>query len=274
MKVTFVKPRHELTPYIESFWVLERPSGLPAGDSSIAAPNGCSKLIIPYENSLVSIADGKVQNSYEKKLYFVGNRDSSTLLESNPRKTGCIVVEFNPHGAFPIFGVPMAETFNRLWEGNAVFGNWSRSAEDVLNTLEGVDQKVAFVQDQLTLLLRKQDRRNGVVEYCVQSLKSTDGRIAIQELAQTTGYTRRYLNVLFKQHVGLSPKALAGIFRFQKFYRHWATGQSFDLLKNDLYDYYYDQAHFTKEFKKMTGYSPRRFSREVSNEFGRRLLRR
>lgn len=274
MKVTFVKPRHELTPYIESFWVLERPSGLPAGDSSIAAPNGCSKLIIPCENSLVSIADGKVQNSYEKKLYFVGNRDSSTLLESNPRKTGCIVVEFNPHGAFPIFGVPMAETFNRLWEGNAVFGNWSRSAEDVLNTLEGVDQKVAFVQDQLTLLLRKQDRRNGVVEYCVQSLKSTDGRIAIQELAQTTGYTRRYLNVLFKQHVGLSPKALAGIFRFQKFYRHWATGQSFDLLKNDLYDYYYDQAHFTKEFKKMTGYSPRRFSREVSNEFGRRLLRR
>ena len=80
-------------------------------------------------------------------------------------------------------------------------------------------------------------------------------------------------NVLFKEHVGLSPKVLAGIFRFQRFYRHWATGQSFDLLKNDLYDYYYDQAHFTKEFKKMTGYSPRRFSREVSNEFGRRLLR-
>ena len=54
MKVTFVKPRHELKPYIESFWVLESPSGLPASDSSIAAPNGCSKLIIPYENSLVS----------------------------------------------------------------------------------------------------------------------------------------------------------------------------------------------------------------------------
>ena len=56
----------------------------------------------------------------------------------------------------------------------------------------------------------------------------------------------------------------------QKFYRKWAEGQSFDLLKNDLYEYYYDQSHFTKEFRKMTGYSPRKFSLEVSNEFGRR----
>jgi len=31
------------------------------------------------------------------------------------------------------------------------------------------------------------------------------------------------------------------------------------------------RSHFTKEFKKMTGYSPRKFTDEVSNEFGRRL---
>jgi methylphosphotriester-DNA--protein-cysteine methyltransferase len=77
--------------------------------------------------------------------------------------------------------------------------------------------------------------------------------------------------VLFKERVGLSPKVLAGIFRFQRFYRKWAEGRSFDLLRDDLYDYYYDQAHFTKEFRKMTGHSPRKFSREVPNEFGRRL---
>jgi hypothetical protein len=64
---------------------------------------------------------------------------------------------------------------------------------------------------------------------------------------------------------------LAGIFRFQKFYRKWAQGLPYGHLKAELYDYYYDQAHFTKEFKRMTGYSPLRFTREVSNEFGRRL---
>ena len=46
----------------------------------------------------------------------------------------------------------------------------------------------------------------------------------------------------------------------QKFYRKSAIGNVSDLLKNDLYEYYSDQSHFTKEFRKMTGYSPRKFS--------------
>jgi AraC-like DNA-binding protein len=271
MKLTFVNPRRELQPYIESFWVFESPTGLPATDSSIVTPNGCSKLIIPCENSLVSVGSGEVQISHEQRLYFVGNRDSSTLIQSSSRKTSFIAIEFCPHGAFPFFGIPMAETFNGLWDFDVLFARWSRGVREVLNNLQRVDQKVAFIQDQLILLLRKNDCRSSVVEYCVQSLKSADGRLPIQELVQQTGYSRRYLDLLFRQHVGLSPKVLAGIFRFQKFYRKWAEGQSFDLLKNDLYEYYYDQSHFTKEFRKMTGYSPRKFSLEVSNEFGRRL---
>jgi AraC-like DNA-binding protein len=271
MKLTFVNPRRELQPYIEYFWIFESPTGFPATDSSIAAPNGCSKLIIPYENSLVSVADGRVQISREQRLYFVGNRDSPTLLQSSARKTGFIAIEFCPHGAFPILGIPMAETFNGLWEGDVLFATWARRVREVINDLQTVDEKVAFIQDQLILLLRRSDRHSPLVQYCVQLLRSTDGLIPVQELVQQTGYSRRYLDLLFQQHVGLSPKVLAGIFRFQKFYRKWAEGQSFDQFKKDLYEYYYDQSHFTKHFRKMTGYSPRRFSRDVSNEFGRRL---
>src|SRR5262249_5975847 len=95
----------------------------------------------------------------------------------------------------------------------------------------------------------------------------TDGLISIRQLERETGYTRRYLEMLFKSHVGLSPTVLAGIFRFQKFYVRWAEGLRFDELKDELYDYYYDQAHFTKEFKRMTSFSPERFALEVANEF-------
>jgi AraC-like DNA-binding protein len=94
----------------------------------------------------------------------------------------------------------------------------------------------------------------------------------IKELERRTGFTRRYLDQIFNRHVGLSPKTLAGIFRFQKFYRKWAQGLPYEALKEEINDYYYDQAHFTKEFKRMTGYSPGRFARGVINEFGRRLM--
>ena len=271
MNITFVRPSPELRPYIESFWVFESPNGFPATDSSVVAPNGCSKLIIPCENSIVSVANGRAAISREQRLYFVGNRDSSTLLQSSSCKTSFIAIEFCPYGAFPVFGIPMAETFNGLWAADTLFDKWGREIQEVLSNLQRVDQKVAFIQDELIHLLRKNDCRSDLVEHCVQLLKSSDGRMAIQQLAQQTGYSRRYLDLLFREHVGLSPKVLAGIFRFQRFYRKWATGQSFDLFKDDLYEHYYDQSHFSKEFTKMTGYPPRKFFAEVSNEFGRRL---
>jgi AraC-like DNA-binding protein len=273
LKISFVKPRSELQPYIESFWVLESPIGLPASATSVAAPNGCSKLIIPYENSIVSVANGRTQVSYAHRMYFVGNRDSATLIRCSAQKTGFVAIEFRPHGAFPIFGVPMSETSNQLWETDCVFGRWSRDVQVTLNDLERIDRKVAYIQDRLILLLRKNHRDTGLVGYCVGALRSADGRISIQELQQRTGYSRRYLDRLFQQHVGLAPKALAEIYRFQRFYRKWAEGLSFDVLKPELYDHYYDQAHFTKDFRKRTGNSPGKFIREVSNEFGRRLVR-
>jgi AraC-like DNA-binding protein len=227
MKITFVRPKPELQAYIESFWVFESPTGFPPTDSSVVAPNGCPKLIIPYENSIARRALGNVHVSHERRLYFVGNRDSATLLQSSSRKTGFIAIEFSPHGAFPIFGIPMSETFNGIWDGDELFGRWGRNVREALNNLERVDQKVAFLQDQLIALLRENERCNPIVEYCVNTLKSADGRMAIAQLAKQTGYSRRYLDQLFKQYVGLSPKVLGGIFRFSKVLPQMGRGAVF-----------------------------------------------
>jgi hypothetical protein len=70
MQLSFVQPRPELQPHIESLWVFESAVGMAPTDTSMAAPNGCPKLIIPYENSLVSIANGRTQVSHEEGLYF------------------------------------------------------------------------------------------------------------------------------------------------------------------------------------------------------------
>jgi AraC-like DNA-binding protein len=271
MRILFIQPIAELLPFIEALWIFESSIGMPQTDRSMAAPNGCAKLIIPYQNSLTSIADNRVQISREQGMYFVGNRDTSTIIQSTTKKTGFIAIEFKPFGAYPFFGIPMDESVNRLLDCDDAFGSWARKVRKVLCNLERVDQKMDFIQEQLIARLREKDRRNTVIEFCIKVLKDVDGRMPVRELERKTGYSRRYLEILFKQHVGLPPKAMAGIFRFQKFYRHWAQGLSFDQLKDDLYEHYYDQSHFTHEFKRITGYSPRRFTNEVSNEFGRRL---
>ena len=252
--------------------MFESATGIPLTDRSLAVPNGCSKLIIPYENSLIGISEDRTGVSREHGLYFVGNRIKATLIHSSVRKTGFIGIEFSPHAAFPLFGVPMHETVDeKIFDSEVLFGRWGRETREALCNVEGVGQKVNFIQDELVRLSRRNQRSNTVIEFCVKTLKLAHGRMPIKELERKTGYTRRYLDVLFKQHVGLSPKVLAGIFRFQMFYRKWAQGLSYEVLKERLYDHYYDQAHFSKEFRRMTGRPPREFMTDVSNEFGRRL---
>ncbi len=270
MKISFVQPRPELRPFIESFWVFESAVGMPAADKNMAPPNGCPKLILLYENTLVSRVDGRVQES-RPGLYFIGHRDTAPRIETSARRTAFIGIEFSPFDAYPFFGIPMDQTVNRLLVSEEIFPQQGRELRETLLNLERVDQKLDFIQEHLVGLLRKGRRDSELIRYCVSTLKASDGRMPIRELERKTGYSWRYLDLLFKQHVGYSPKALARIFRFQKFYRQWAQGLSFEEMKKDLYEFYYDQAHFTREFKRLTGYAPRKFVDEISNEFGRRL---
>ena len=85
MKLSFISPDLELQPYIESLWVFQSLNGLPEADHSMAAPNGCPKLIFLCENGLVSETNGKVRISSRQNLDFVGTRDCSVRLQAGPQ---------------------------------------------------------------------------------------------------------------------------------------------------------------------------------------------
>lgn len=274
MKILFIEPYRELKPYIRSIWMVESPVGMPPLENNLAAPNGSAKLIFNFQNSIIANVDGKLQQSKEHCLYFAGARDSAAHLHTSSGKTCCIGIEFYPHGAYPIFGIPMVEITNRLLPADVLSPRWSREFCEVLPELKSAKETINCIQNQLAAMLRKKQlHRNPIVEYCIHRLKSTDGLIDVSELERKTGYSRRYVEILFKNHIGFSPKVLSGIFRFQKFYSKWALGLPYEKMKEELYTHYYDQSHFVKEFKKMTGFSPQYFTQQVSNEFGRLLAK-
>jgi len=69
------------------------------------------------------------------------------------------------------------------------------------------------------------------------------------------GVSARHLRRLTSQYLGLSPKEFAKVFRFQKALLAMNT----DGCPNVWADYYYDQPHFNRDFKNMSGVTPNEF---------------
>ena len=244
---------------------------MPSVDVSLAVPNGSPKLIISCNNSIIAQVDGASHLHGDQNVYFVGIRDVPVKLHTEPGRTCFIGIEFRPHGAYPIVKMPMIELTNRLLPAAELFRDWGLSVTEGVTNLASAKDRADYVQELLLRRLQEDIPACPAVEYCVEAMSATAGLVPIPELERKTGYSQRYLEMLFKKHVGVSPKTLAGIFRFQRFYGKWARGQSYDKIKQEIYAYYYDQAHFARDFRRKTGFYPQRFVGEVSNTFGRQL---
>lgn len=102
--------------------------------------------------------------------------------------------------------------------------------------------------------------------YLTQQMLSTRGGIRIQELSQKTGYSARYINTIFEQYVGISPKTLERIIQFQNAVHSISYHQSRPLTAVGVEAGYFDQAHFIREFKKHMELTPNEYRKLVREQ--------
>jgi AraC-like DNA-binding protein len=85
-------------------------------------------------------------------------------------------------------------------------------------------------------------------------------------IASRYGISARYLQKLFVNYAGISPKLYVKIARFQKSLQ-LVVDKNLSLTSIAYECGYFDQAHFIKDFKFFTGSAPSRFLPESSTEF-------
>ena len=268
MKFSFIKPQQLLVPYINSFWVFESSFGVPVNDTRLIVPNGSARIIIPYKNELSVSVDNKAVTSKEYDIFLTGIWDRATTISSFAKETGTIGIDLSPKGLYRLFDLNMEELSNRIYSFEDLFGIWGKRMQYELGNIENVFQKISFLENALIYLLNKNTKDCTFLDYALDSILTSEGLLEIKSLAEETGYSKRHLNMQFKRYVGIAPKTLASIVRFQKFYKQWAKTGSETFFKEDLYAYYFDQSHFIKEFKRFTGYTPQKYT-EITAEFSR-----
>lgn len=270
MKMRFqnIQPIAPLRGIVKKMWLFESEGRIPDEDMKMIVPNGMVKLTIPFRNGVSGRNNNYFHLSKESQLTLIGIQDGPAIVDiEHDAYHGNIGIEFSPLGAYRIFRLQQSEIKNKLFLLEDMLGKPAREIQERIAQTAEPEKKIQLIQTYLVQLLAK-SQPDLVLDYCINSITHSGGLVTVSELERKTGYSSRWLNEKFTAKVGLSPKNLASIIRFNQIYRQWARHGAPRFPKDEIYRYFYDQAHFIKDFKRFTGYSPLKFMNS-ENEFGR-----
>lgn len=122
-------------------------------------------------------------------------------------------------------------------------------------------QITAFTRSYMSIFerIRPMDKSNLIVRHSINMIFSRTGNVTVEQLAEETGYTPRYINQCFRREIAMSPKYFIKIIRFQSALDmlHSEERKSLSEIASALG--YFDQPHFLKEFKEFAGMTPKKY---------------
>lgn len=181
--------------------------------------------------------------------------------------TRLIKIQFKPSGIQQLIPLNMEEFTNvpsidleSLW-GNAV--------NELLEQLHGCDSddlRVELLNRFLERRLVPLHMQASYIDYTIKQLECARGNVNIADLEVKLGITGRHLERLFKARVGLTPKEISKVIRLNYAFSCLEKEPEMSLTSLSHESGYYDQAHFSKDFKKIAGISPSRLFSANSSE--------
>jgi AraC-like DNA-binding protein len=113
-------------------------------------------------------------------------------------------------------------------------------------------------------LSEREKGREMMLKEMVQLIVQSDGCVRIDELARQLKYSPRYVDKVFHQALGVSPKQFCQAIRFQRTLFELTHGQT-DIKMVDLAQAcgYYDQAQMTRYFKAATTLTPKKYRNQI-----------
>ncbi|WP_276368785.1 helix-turn-helix domain-containing protein [Chryseolinea sp. H1M3-3] len=222
----------------------------------------------PFERILPDGGTQLIITFGETGREFIWKRDRSRIIHtaliglrqipitSRLLKTGVtIYVRFKPGGLFTVTGLDYSKV---SWPAvyaeevfNASFGSLLRRLIAHETPNEAAESVFQYFKNEA----RHGSQTGPLVRFFLEH-----SHLSLDEINKRTGYSSKYLTILFKRHTGMTPKLFQRVIRFNKviedmnsFKREidWAT-----LVYNHRY---HDQAHFIKDFKEFSGWTPQEF---------------
>lgn len=248
-----VTPAPALRPYIESYWMLRMTADDALHETIFV--DGKADILFTWGVPYLRTPDGQPTHTV-------------TALNLDAQRTRPIVIA--RHGTGDLIGVRL-----RLG-GLAAFVRpplytLTEQVIDAGDLLPGAAALEARLYDQRA---RPAHQAALLDDFFLRHLHVTEahrltlalaGRLAtpddhsVQEIGRAAGLSVRTVNRMFRHTFGFSAQMTALIARFDRARARMDTRPAVSLAQIALEAGYYDQAHFTHDFKRMTGCTPARY---------------
>lgn len=254
MRYEEFRPVEPLAQFIKCFWVLESAAAHPASQERIL-PDGCTEIVFhlgdPFDQHH---ADGTTER--QPLALLVGQMRGHLLIQPTGR-VRVLGVRFWPGGAYPFLTLPQNEIAGRVIALDSIWGAITRELHSRIADAATPADSVRQVETTLLARLNNFRRSDDGVMRAISLILRSSGCLPVERLAEDMGIGLRRLDRLFNARVGLPPKTLCRIVRFQRVFKMLEQKECRrDWVRIALEGGYYDQAHFVKEFREFAGKPP------------------
>lgn len=246
-------PPPALRPFVRTYWTLSGPGAGSAPQPVL--PDGSSELIVhrarPFRRHTVERG-----NERQSPLLFVGQMRAPVILEPDGAAE-VVAIRFRPHGAFALLGCPQDRLADEIADVPGLGLPWLtaavRRAEEAPTAAAAIDELEGALLRRLNARPPRGDERVGAA---LDLITRAGGDVRVESAAAFAGTSRRHLERLFVEQIGVGPKVFARLLRFQAAAARLVAEPNVPLAAVSGDSGYFDQSHMIHDFLTFAGSSP------------------
>lgn len=236
-------PSKELQSYIRCYWGTENPLIQIENDdaSELVIPDTCVDIIyhIDYTDNTVT---GRFCGVNDCSFHVHGNGTMGHMVST-------FAIRFYAWSAYVFADDFLKSTINGYFDIGSRFEWLDKIIRPKLLELRTLQEKASFAEQVLQKRLSNV-RENAIINDTIQNILINKGSLDIANLAKESFVSTRHLERLFHEYVGITPKKLSNLIRYQFLWRDILLKPDLDVLSAVHKFGYTDQSHLLREFKR------------------------
>lgn len=246
-------PHPELAIYVRGYQGYFEASSRPVRRREL--PSGEVALIISF-GSRYELIDPLSGGSLGTCCTFIAGVDDTYSIVDSSGAGVAMQVDFTPIGAHRVLQTPMHLLAHRTTELSDLLGS---QADRLVEQLFGAPDwrgRFAILDEYLLSKIRRTPTASREIQWAWRQLAISHGMTPISKITGNLGWTRKRLVRAFRDHIGVPPKTLSRVLRFQHALAELGSRSGVNASLVAVECGYSDQAHMIREFGALSGSTP------------------